>query len=339
MALCSTTESSDSDYDSSSDSDFNFGDLNDFNQHIVENKNEEKGNDIETLYNCNLNVIEPKWFMINDGKEQEQEPTKVHRNNKILKSMRYKCELFYAQRKYQDALILIEDIFIQFDIDSKNQFGNELIDILIRCLCKSDDFENALKQIDKLLVRDVSFGTMELITNIYNETKKFNKGFKYAINLTKKEPLNPICWYHLSICSKNIKNYDFCFVCLRLLQFNVNFYSRIDRYSKSKLYTNKLLNYAKYQMDEIKQYLNNPQIETHRLSDIFKLFDNDGGNENLLNFLQTACKRFNFNSLGSLTQNGNIDNSDICHESFVNEIDDLLLHNKIHATAITNDIK
>lgn len=319
-----TKNETDSDSDSSTESDFNFGDMTDFNKHTLE-KHANNDNNITNSLNCNLNVIESEWFMINDGKEEEQQPTKVHRNNKILKSMRYKCELFYAQRKYKEALEIIEEIFREFDVDPHNQFGNELIDILVRCLCKTNDFENALKQIDKLLARDVSFGTMELLINIYNQTNEYQKGYQFAMNLTKKEPLNPICWYHLSISLKNVKQYDFCFVCLRLLQFNVNFYAKIDRYSKSKLYTNKLLNYAKDEMEQIKQYLTTKELIVCPLNNIGKLFEN--GDKKIFEFIEEVSKRFNF----SYIQNQN-------DESFVNEID-LLLQHTVHSTKITDDMK
>ena len=201
----------------STNSDFNFGDM------TISDKEDEpeetKNNEMEAL-KCehNLNVTESMWYLKedDDGKEGESE-RKLHRNDKELKVRRFKCELFYAQRRYQEALQLIQDIFIDFDVDPYTQFGNELIDILIRCLCKCQHFDQALKYIDKLLMRDVSFGTIQIISKIYGCTGQYDKAFSFALDLTKKETLNVMCWYQLIICARNIKDYDFCYVCSRLL--------------------------------------------------------------------------------------------------------------------------
>eukprot|EP00483_Globobulimina_turgida_P005424 UN05434 len=223
-----------SDYESTN-SDFNFGDMT-ISDHETETKVEK--NDAKSMIDCNLNVIAPLWFLTNDN-IYDDEPNRFYRNNKILKAKRFKCELFYAQQKYENALNIIQDIFMEFNINYNNQYGNELLDILIRCLCKCNQFDIAIKYIDKLLRRDVSFGCMQLITNIYTNTNQYEKSFNYSLNLTKKEPLNPIAWYQLSLCSKNIKNYQFCVVCLRLLTLNIKHFAQIDRYSNSKCFYQK----------------------------------------------------------------------------------------------------
>lgn len=277
----------DTDCESSSDnSDFNFGDTT-----ISDNVHAQETEDDSKEIDCNLTLHEPRWFL-NDINVNVKEPSECHRNNKLLKTERYRCELLYAQKKYKEALLVIEDIFVRFDIDPNIQYGNELTDILMRCLYKVNECNKALPYIDKLLVRDVSFGSLKLINLLYIATRQHQKAFTYAMDLTIKEPLNPICWYLLAISCKNKKDFDFCFVCLRSLVFNIEMFKDAKRYKESVQYLNELLRFAQKEMTVVKPNLVIKELGDSELRDIWLVLQKQ--KSKLLDFLQQAWRRFSF---------------------------------------------
>merc|ERR1712204_165705 len=100
----------------------------------------------------------------------------------------------------------------------------------------------------KLMTRDVAFSSIQLVSNIFIKTNQYEKSKQLAIDLTCKEPLNPICWHALAISCRNVEDFDFCFICLRSLEFNIKMFGDKPRYKESAKYLDELMEYAQKEM-------------------------------------------------------------------------------------------